>query len=137
MTETVPLHIAKQISAATAPRQTKAAMVRAHLAEPGGASMTEMMLLTGWRAHTLRAALTGLRKTGLSITRNSEGGETIYAINSTGPAHTPYDGIRKAAEAAEAAEASPGIDANVLAVPTATPDGNAVNLIVDSSQGAA
>ena len=134
MTETVPLHIAKQISAATAPRQTKAAMVRARLAEPGGASMTEMMLLTGWRAHTLRAALTGLRKTGLSITRNSEGGETIYAINSTGPAHAPYDGIRKAAEAAEA---SPGIDANVLAVPTATPDGNAVNLIVDSSQGAA
>jgi len=38
------------------------------------------MEMTGWQAHTLRAALTGLRKAGLIITRRREGEDTIYAI---------------------------------------------------------
>lgn len=65
------------------PRQTKAAILRTLLEAPGGASLTRIMTETGWQAHTVRAALTGLRKAGLHLTRRREGDDTIYAI---GPA---------------------------------------------------
>jgi hypothetical protein len=61
-------------------RQTKAALPRARLAEPDGVSLAALMAATGWQAHTLRAALSGLRKGGLTLTRRSEGDDTIYAI---------------------------------------------------------
>lgn len=79
MTKTASPQIAIQISAATTPRQTKAALLRARLERLGGVSLAEMMELTGWQAHTLRAALSGLRKTGLILTRRREGGGTFYA----------------------------------------------------------
>jgi hypothetical protein len=62
------------------PRQTKAALLRMRLAEPGGVSLAVLIEATGWQAHTLRAALTGLRKVGLTITRRRKGTNTIYAI---------------------------------------------------------
>lgn len=67
-------------------RQTKAALLRARLAEPGGVSLAALMAATGWQAHTLRAALSGLRKEGLTLTRRREGEDTIYAIASGGVA---------------------------------------------------
>ncbi len=67
-------------TASTRPRQTKAALLRAMLEAPGGASLTHIMAETGWQAHTVRAALTGLRKAGLHLVRRREGGDTIYAI---------------------------------------------------------
>ena len=70
--------------ASKAPRATKAAMLRARLAEPGGVSLAALIEATGWQAHTLRAALSGLRKTGLTITRRREGTDTVYAIKATG-----------------------------------------------------
>ena len=79
MTKTPSPHVEKPISAPTAPRQTKAALLRARLANPGGVSLSEMMRATGWQAHTLRAALTGLRKTGVILSRpesgDAQGGE--------------------------------------------------------------
>ena len=79
MTKTPSPHVEKPISAPTAPRQTKAALLRARLANPGGVSLSEMMRATGWQAHTLRAALTGLRKTGAILSRpesgDAQGGE--------------------------------------------------------------
>ena len=45
--------IEKPTSATAAPRPTTAALLRARLAEPGGVSMTELMLLTGWQAHII------------------------------------------------------------------------------------
>jgi uncharacterized protein (DUF2336 family) len=63
-----------------APRLTKAALLRARLSEPGGVSLAALMEMTGWQAHTLRAALSGLRKEGLTLTRRREGDDTIYAI---------------------------------------------------------
>ena len=74
-----------------APRQTKAALLRARLAAPGGVSLAALMELTGWQAHTLRAALTGLRKAGLAITRRREGTDTLYAIDAAGSAGTLDD----------------------------------------------
>ncbi len=86
MTKTSSPPIKTQQSNAVAPRQTKAALLRARLARPGGVSLTEMMHLTGWQAHTLRAALTGLRKTGVNLSRHRDGGETVYAIDRAEPA---------------------------------------------------
>lgn len=69
---------------AVVPRQTKAALLRAMLEFPGGASLTRIMTETGWQAHTVRAALTGLRKAGLHLTRRREADDTIYAVGVAG-----------------------------------------------------
>lgn len=74
------------------PRRTKSALLRARLSEPGGASLTALMEMTGWQAHTLRAALTGLRNAGLTITRRREGEQTIYAIQADVAKLTAGDG---------------------------------------------
>jgi Protein of unknown function (DUF3489) len=77
-----------------APRQTKAALLRARLSDPGGVSLAALIELTGWQAHTLRAALSGLRKDGLTLTRRREGEDTIYAIEPAGPeASLPVEGV--------------------------------------------
>jgi hypothetical protein len=53
--------------------------VIALLTRPDGASIEELTAATGWLAHTSRAALTGLRKRGISIERDKRGdGTTIY-----------------------------------------------------------
>lgn len=113
MTRTPSPHIAKHTTSAIVPRQTKAALLRARLAEPGGASMTEMMNLTGWQEHTLRSALTGLRKTGVILSRRREGGDTIYAIGPAGSLPAPDGGGR---QGALADETTPGIEANAPAI---------------------
>jgi Protein of unknown function (DUF3489) len=93
------------------PRQTKASLLRSRLSDPGGVSMAALMEMTGWQAHTLRAALSGLRKDGLTLTRRREGEETIYAIAA---------GAAVAAEAVVTpTEASTG--AEVPTVPDAEP----------------
>lgn len=44
-----------------------------------GATLTALQEATGWQPHSLRAALTGLRKTGLEIGRATNAkGETVY-----------------------------------------------------------
>ena len=114
MTKTPLSQSEKPGSASTAPRQTKAALLRARLAIPGGVSLTEMMQLTGWQTHTLRAALTGVRKTGVILIRRREGRDTIYAIDTAGP--TPAFG-GGAGQGAEVAKANLGIKADALAAP--------------------
>ena len=69
---------------AVSPRQTKAALLRAMLAAPGGASLARIMAETGWQAHTVRAALSGLRKAGAQLRRHRAGDGTIYAIGVAG-----------------------------------------------------
>lgn len=101
---TIPVSPDAQINAPV-PRQTKTAMLRARLADPGGISAATLIAVTGWQAHTLRAALTGLRKTELTITRRQENGETIYSsmplANEAGVAD---------ASGSAAAEQSVGVD---------------------------
>lgn len=48
------------------------------LRRPKGASITHMQRATGWQPHSVRAALMGLRKRGIGITRCKEEGSTIY-----------------------------------------------------------
>ncbi|MET4808242.1 DUF3489 domain-containing protein [Limibacillus sp. MBR-115] len=67
------------------PRQTKAALLRELLARPVGASLDDLCRTTGWQRHTLRAALSGLRKAGHAVERlEEEGGCSRYRIAGAG-----------------------------------------------------
>ena len=60
--------------------QSKTAVIVELLRRTGGASLAELVVATGWQPHTTRAALTGLRKKGHTIARDSVEGITRYAI---------------------------------------------------------
>ncbi len=67
--------------AAPTPRTTKTGAVLALLSQPAGATLGELISLTGWLPHTTRAALTGLRKKGHAIVRGTRDGTTCYRID--------------------------------------------------------
>ncbi len=58
----------------------KIATVLTLLARQDGVPMAELMTATGWLPHTIRAAITGLRKKGHSIQRIKRDGMTCYRI---------------------------------------------------------
>jgi len=58
---------------------TKIATVKKLLSRKQGATIKAIETATGWQPHSVRAALTGLRKKGVTITRDkSAKGETVY-----------------------------------------------------------
>jgi len=59
-------------------RPRKREIVLALLCQPEGASTAELMAATGWQAHTVRAALSTLRKDGEVITRTGRGETMRY-----------------------------------------------------------
>ena len=59
---------------------SKIAQVIALLERAGGATLAEIIESTGRLPHTTRAALTGLRKKGHSIIKESREGVTVYNI---------------------------------------------------------
>ena len=66
-----------------APKQTKLDRIRDMLAAKRGASLPQLCKATGWQTHSVRAALTGLRKKGYVIERTrAEDGTTSYRITS-------------------------------------------------------
>ena len=58
----------------------KTAAILTLMTRDGGASVAELIAVTGWLPHTLRAALTGLRKKGHAIDRGKVDGLTRYMI---------------------------------------------------------
>jgi Protein of unknown function (DUF3489) len=73
----------RSVGSATAPREgTKMAGVVALLERDRGATLAELIAATDWLPHTVRAALTGLRKRGFVITldRSSNERGSTYAI---------------------------------------------------------
>ena len=65
---------------AARPTSTKAIIV-ALLRRPDGAPISEPINATGWQAHSVRAALTGLRKQGQELTRIKDAtGATHYRL---------------------------------------------------------
>ena len=71
-------------AAGPAKRQTKKAIVAALLGRPDGASLDELTTATGWQPHSVRAALTGLRKTGQEVARRQDDtGTTRYRLAGT------------------------------------------------------
>lgn len=58
---------------------TKQAQLLSLLSCPDGAAMSEMTKATGWQPHSVRAALTGLRKRGIAVLcGKSDTGTTVY-----------------------------------------------------------
>ena len=62
-------------------RLSKKATIEALVQRKEGAVITDLMAATGWQQHSVRAALTGLRKAGHTISRvRDDGGATRYRI---------------------------------------------------------
>ncbi len=62
-------------------RRTKADTILDLLQRPTGASISELTKATGWQPHSVRAALTGLRKKGREVVRTKDDqGVTRYCI---------------------------------------------------------
>lgn len=57
---------------------TKSAMVIGLLTRSGGATLEAMVAATGWLPHTTRAALTGLKKKGMTISSEKVDGVRTY-----------------------------------------------------------
>ena len=69
------------------PRKTKASLMREMLEGEGGANLDDLCKATGWQPHTVRAALSGLRKAGHVIDRTrDDAGKSIYRVTATGGA---------------------------------------------------
>ena len=56
----------------------KAGAILGLLRRPKGSKITELQKATGWQAHSIRAALTGLRRRGITITRSQDDGVSVY-----------------------------------------------------------
>ena len=66
-------------SSATIRPGTKQALLLTLLTRANGAPMSEMTKATGWQSHSVRAALTGLRKRGIAVVcGKSDAGATVY-----------------------------------------------------------
>ena len=61
-------------------RQTKQSLVLAMLRSEHGATLAQLVEATDWQQHTIRAALTGLRKKGHTIIKDKLDGVTRYKI---------------------------------------------------------
>ncbi|MHC2088915.1 DUF3489 domain-containing protein [Methylobacterium sp. CM6244] len=60
---------------------TKQALIIAMLRRDEGATLADLMGATGWLAHSTRAALTGLRKRGMILTKGCDAeGRTAYRL---------------------------------------------------------
>ena len=65
------------------PRETKSALLRRLLNRKAGADLAALQDATGWQPHSVRAALSTMRKAGFTIDRmppKSEGGLAVYRI---------------------------------------------------------
>ncbi|KUO54641.1 MAG: hypothetical protein APF78_05615 [Sphingomonadales bacterium BRH_c3] len=68
-------------TSATSAPPSKIEQVLALLGQEQGATLAEITELTGWLPHTARAALTGLRKKGHTITKGKRDKVTCYSIS--------------------------------------------------------
>ena len=72
-------------SKSTPPRETKTAVLRKLLSRKAGADLAALQAATGWQSHSVRAAMSGLRKAGYTIDRADPaktGGRAVYRITS-------------------------------------------------------
>ena len=60
---------------------TKSETIQKLLARKDGASITQLQAATAWQPHSIRAALSGLRKKGISIDRGTNSkGAAVYRL---------------------------------------------------------
>ena len=73
-------------SKTTKPQPTKSATILKFISRPSGASLGVLEKATGWQPHSVRAALTGLRKAGHAVERGKDAkGVTVYRIAQAAP----------------------------------------------------
>jgi len=68
------------------PAVTKAAIVKRLLSRKSGANLAALQDATGWQPHSVRAALSTLRKAGYTIEKTApktEGGSPVYHLTAT------------------------------------------------------
>src|ERR1051325_3019279 len=71
----------KARSAGTPARPSKKAAILGLLQRSKGAAISDLIAATGWQAHSVRAALTGLRKQGKELARDKDpAGVTHYRL---------------------------------------------------------
>jgi len=73
-------------SQSTPLRETKTEILRRLLSRRSGADLAALQSATGWQPHSVRAALSGIRKAGYTIDRAKPakmGNGPIYRITST------------------------------------------------------
>lgn len=64
-----------------APREhSKAERLLTLLRTGTGASLEDMIEATGWQTHSVRAAMTGLRKRGFDVQRHVEGNTAVWFV---------------------------------------------------------
>jgi hypothetical protein len=73
----------EEANAAEPKEPSKTAKVLSLLKRSEGTTLAELVEVTGWLPHTMRAALTGLRKKGHNIERAKVEGGSRYAIVGT------------------------------------------------------
>ena len=62
-------------------KPTKIETILKLLRRPKGASIAQLQKATGWKPHSVRAAITGLRKKRHEVTRGKDAkGVTVYAV---------------------------------------------------------
>ncbi len=62
-------------------RRTKASIILDLMKRPKGATVADLQKATGWQEHSVRAALTGLRKKGNEVIRaKDDAGDTCYRL---------------------------------------------------------
>ena len=73
---------ASKVRSPAAPaRPSKKAAILNLLQRPDGAAIGDLIAATGWQVHSVRAALTGLRKEGKELVRSKDaGGLTHYRL---------------------------------------------------------
>ena len=59
---------------------TKRDRLQARLEQVDGVSLTQLEQEVGWQPHTVRAAISGLRKAGLAVQRETVGASSVYLI---------------------------------------------------------
>ena len=74
----------KKPAAPKAPRVTKQAKVIEALSRPEGATIAEIMEMTGWQEHSVRGFISGAvkKKLGLTVERITEDGRVSYRVPS-------------------------------------------------------
>jgi predicted AAA+ superfamily ATPase len=69
---------------AASTRKTKQSLLLELISREGGATHPELTSATGWLPHTVRAAITGLRKRGHDVERQRVDGVSRYTLASGG-----------------------------------------------------
>ncbi len=71
------------MSKSNRPTETKTEILRKLLSRKSGADFATLQSATGWQAHSVRAALSGLRRAGFIIERAASakpGGKPVYRL---------------------------------------------------------